>query len=168
ASAGRALLIQINVRNRKRKRAEDAANTIARIVQRTTTSRYVRQAIAIYGVRIQNFNVRLQTLRERIAVVEQALKEHGLTLNERLLLTIQLDQAQATQGQTIDSLTTAQTQRILAQDVSQTKIIQEAIAAKLATRSARPSIVFGAVIGFIVGVLAAIVVHFRWPRTQAA
>jgi len=167
-SAGRAVLIDISAQNAKARKAEEAADTVARIVQRTTTSDYVRQAISIYGIRIKNFTTRLRTLQQRVELLDEALREPNLTLNERLLLAIQLDQAQATQGQTIDSLTTAQQQQILAQDVSQTQIIQEAKAAKLKARSRRTSVVFGAAIGFIVGLVAAIVVHYRWPRTQVA
>jgi hypothetical protein len=135
ASAGHAVLVDITVQLAKKKRAEDAANAVARIVQRTTTSDYVRQSLSIYGTKIKSFNTRLRTLQRRIDVLDRALRQPGLALNESLLLAIQLDQAQATQGQTIDSLATAQQQQILAQDVEQTQIIQEAKAEKSTARS---------------------------------
>src|SRR4029078_9935689 len=47
-SAGRAVLIDISAQNAKARKAEEAADTVARIVQRTTTSDYVRQAIPIH------------------------------------------------------------------------------------------------------------------------
>ena len=167
-SAARALLIEIKVRLAKKKRAEDAANAIAEIVRRTTTSRYVRQSLAIYSTRIANFKSRLDTLQRRIDVLDKALRQPGLSLNESLLLAIQLDQAQATQGQTIDSMTTAQQQLILAQDVERTQIIQEARASKTTARSRRTSIIVGAVIGLIAGLLAAIVVDRRANRPRTA
>ena len=159
-----AVLIDINVRQRKKKNAEDAANTIAAIVRRTTTSRYVRLSLSLYDTRIKNYNSRLKTLGQRIDYLDNALKQPGLSLNERLLLAIQLDQAQATQGQTIDSMTTAQQQRILAEDVQLTQIIQEAKATKTSARSRRTSILVGAVIGLIGGMAAAVIVDRRANR----
>jgi capsular polysaccharide biosynthesis protein len=163
-----AVLVDITVQLDKKKKAEDAANAIAEVVQRTTTSRYVRQSISIYGTRIDNYTTRLKTLQQRIALLDGALKEPGLTLDQRLLLAIQLDQAQATQGQTIDSLANAQQQQILAQDVQRTQIIQEARGAATSARSHRNSILVGGLIGLIVGVIGAILVDRRSGRSAAA
>jgi len=163
-----AVLVQITVTQNKKKKAEDAANAIAKVVRDTTTNRYVRQSISIYSTRIANFNERLQSLQKRIATLNEQLARPGLSLTEKLLLTIQLDQAQATQGQTIDSLTTAQQQRILAEDVSRTQIVQEARASKTSARSRRTSMLVGAVIGLIVGLFAATLVDRRARRARPA
>jgi len=168
ASAGHAVLIDITATLAKKKQAEDAANAVARIVQRETTSSYVKEALKFYGKRIDSFNQRLTTLERRIAVLDQTLKEGGLTLNERLLLTIQLDQAQATQGQTIDSLSTAQQQQLLAQTVEQTQIIQDARGKRTQARSRQTSVFVGAIIGFVVGLFAAMIVYYRSERALAA
>jgi uncharacterized protein involved in exopolysaccharide biosynthesis len=160
-----AVLAEITVRLNKKKRTEDAANAIAEVVKRTTTSRYVRKSLSIYSSRIANYNARLKTLQRRIDLLERALARPGLSLDQSLLLAIQLDQAQATQGQTIDSLTTAQQQQILAEDVQQTQIIQEARAAKTTARSRRTSILVGALIGLIGGTIAAIIVDWRAHRS---
>jgi capsular polysaccharide biosynthesis protein len=161
-------LVDITVQLNKKKKAEDAANAIAEIVKETTTSRYVKQSISIYSKRIDNYNARLETLRRRIEFLDEALKQPGLSLDEQLLLAIQLDQAQGTQGQTIDSLTNAEQQQILAQDVQQTQIIQEATAAKTSARSSRSAILVGGVIGLIAGVIAAIILDRRAARSRAA
>jgi capsular polysaccharide biosynthesis protein len=163
-----AVLVLVTVRQNKKKKAEDAANAVARVVAETTTNRYVRQTIQIYKTRIRNFNQRLTTIKERIDAINEALAQPGLSLDERLLLTIQLDQAQATQGQTIDSLTTAQQQMILAQDVSQTTIVQDARATRTSARSRRTSILVGALIGLIGGLIAAIVVDRRAQKPSPA
>jgi hypothetical protein len=167
-SAARALLVDITVRLKKRAAAEAAADEIARIVQRDTTSPYVRQSLGIYARRIASFNVRLKTLQQRIDILSKALKQPGLTLNERLLLAIQLDQSQATQGETIDTLSTTQQQQILSQDVERTQIIQQAKGKLTAARSRQTSIVVGAVIGFLIGVGAAIFVYYRQRRPREA
>jgi uncharacterized protein involved in exopolysaccharide biosynthesis len=159
-----AVLVQITVHHNKKKKAEDAANAIAEVVRRTTTSRYVRQSLAIYNTRINNYNARLKTLQQRIDVLTEALAQPGLTLNESLLLAIQLDQAQGIQGQTIDSLTQTQQQQILAEDVQRTQIIQDARAVKTSARSRRTSILIGALIGLIGGLVAALVVDRRAGR----
>jgi hypothetical protein len=166
AATRNAVLVDITVQLPKKKRAEDAANAIARIVQRTTTSRYVRQSIRIYDSRIDSFNKRMKTLQQRIEYLNDALREPERTLVERMLLSIQLDQAQATQGQTIDSLATAEQQLILAQDVQQTQLIQEATGEKTTARSRRTSILVGALLGLILGAIVAIVADSRLRRLQ--
>jgi capsular polysaccharide biosynthesis protein len=162
------VLVEITVRQPKKKRAEDAADTIANIVKRTTTSRYVRKSLSIYQSRIDNFYERLKTLQQRIDFLDKALAQPGLTLDQKLLLAIQLDQAQATQGQTTDSLTNAQQQQILAQDVQQTQIIQRARGSKSTARSRRTSVIVGALLGLIVGVIAALVVDRRAQAARTA
>ena len=162
------VLIEITVRQNKKKRAEDAADTIAEIVRETTTSRYVRESLSSYATRIQNYKTRITSLRQRIAALDAGLGQPGLSLNDKLLLAIQLDQAQATLGQTIDTLTTAQQQQILAEDVMRTQIIQEAKAKRTTARSRRTSIIVGAVIGLIGGLIAAIIVDRRANRARPA
>jgi uncharacterized protein involved in exopolysaccharide biosynthesis len=168
AATRNAVLVDITVQLPKKKRAEDAANAIAGIVQRTTTSRYVRQSIGIYGSRIRSFDERLKTLQERIELLTAALREPDRTLVERMLLSIQLDQAQATQGQTIDSRANAVQQLILAQDVQRTQLIQQATGEKTTARSRRTSIIVGGLIGLIGGAIAAIIVDSRVRRAQPA
>src|SRR6478735_2654254 len=58
------VLIEITVRQNKKKRAEDAANTIAEIVRETTTSRYVRESLKSYAVRIKNYQTRIASLQQ--------------------------------------------------------------------------------------------------------
>jgi uncharacterized protein involved in exopolysaccharide biosynthesis len=163
-----AVLVEITVHHARRVRAEAAANAIADVVRRATTSRYVRQSLAIYDRRIANYNARLQTLQKRIEFLNRALVAPGLTLNESLLLAIQLDQAQGIQGQTIDSLTQTQQQKILAEDVQRTQIVQEARAVKTSARSRRTSILVGAVLGLIGGLVAALVVDRRASGARPA
>jgi uncharacterized protein involved in exopolysaccharide biosynthesis len=162
------VLIEITARANKRKRAEDAANAVATIVKNRTTSRYVRQSLSAYDVRINNYNARLKTLQDKITSLTEALKQPGLSLNEQLLLNLQLDNAQATMGQTTDSLTTAQQQRILAEDVQLTKVIQKATASKSTARSRRTAVLVGALLGLIVGIVVAIVVDWRAHRPRTA
>src|SRR5689334_18849741 len=54
------VLIQITVALNRPKRAEDAANGLAQLIKRQTTSGYVRQSIGIYQVRLKNYAQRLK------------------------------------------------------------------------------------------------------------
>ena len=135
------VLVEITVRQNKKLRAQDAANASPR-------SSRTRRRRATSGESLKSYDdadQQLQRADEDAPAADRrrstdALKQPGLSLNEQLLLAIQLDQAQATMGQTIDSLTTAQQQRILAEDVQQTQIIQEAKARITTARSRRTSI----------------------------
>ena len=160
------VLVEISARMNKKLRAQDAANAVAEIVRETTTTRYIRASLKSYATRIKNFNARMGTLQDRITHLDAALKQPGLSLDEKLLLAIQLDQSQATLGQTTDSLSTAQLQQILAQDVMLTQIVQQARASKTTARNRRSSIIVGAVIGLIGGLIAAIVVDRRAARVS--
>jgi len=162
------VLVEITARMNKKRRAQDAANAVAETVRQTTTTRYIRASLRSYATRIKSFNARLATLQERITNLDAALKQPGLSLDEKLLLAIQLDQSQATLGQTTDSLSTAQLQQILGQDVMLTQIVQEARASKTTARDRRSSIIVGAVIGLIAGIIAAIIVDWRASRARPA
>ena len=167
ATTGRAVLIEIDVQLSKPKAAEDAANEIAVIVQRTTTSPYVRQSIEIIANRLAGYAARLVTLKQRIDLLTKTLAEPGLSLDAKLLLAIQVDQAEATSNQTQDAQLTAQQQQILSQQIEQTQILQKATAEKTVARSRRNAVLVAALIGLIVGVIVATLVGLRRPRAAA-
>jgi uncharacterized protein involved in exopolysaccharide biosynthesis len=163
-----AVLVAIQVQLDKKVKAERAAQAIAKYVQNETTSGYVKHSIQIYDTLIKNLTQRQVTSQARVNALTQAAKQPGLSLDQQLLLTIQLDQAQATLGQTINSLETTRQQQLLAQQVEQTQIIQNAKAEKTTARSRRNSVVVGAVIGLLIGAIAAIVVGLRARRAVIA
>jgi uncharacterized protein involved in exopolysaccharide biosynthesis len=163
------ILVQITVSSARPKKAEDAANALAAIVKRQTTSKYVTQSIQIYQTRLRNFGVRLKTLQVRINALNATLqKEKNLSPLDQLVVASELDSAEAAYGQTLDSQTTNQQLLTLAQQVEQTQIVQPAIAKKSVGRSRRNSVIVGAVIGLIIGVLVALVVGLRSDRTAPA
>jgi uncharacterized protein involved in exopolysaccharide biosynthesis len=163
-----AVLIAITVDQNTGRKAEDAANAIARIVQQHTTSPYVLQSIAINTARLAGYQARLNTLKLKINALTKALREPGLTLNEALLLTIQLDEAQGAYDQTQNAQLTTQQSQSLSEQVEKTQIIELAKAQKSTARSRRNSVLFGALIGLIVGAIVAIVVGLRAARSTRA
>ena len=162
------VLIQIAVALNRPKRAEDAANALAQLIKRQTTSGYVRQSIGIYQVRLKNYAQRLKTLQTRINALNATLAKSGnLSALDQLVIASQLDSAEAAYGQTLDSQTTNEQLLTLAQQVEQTQIIQPARAERSTARSRRNSVVVGAVIGLLIGLIVALVVGLRARRAPA-
>jgi uncharacterized protein involved in exopolysaccharide biosynthesis len=164
------ILVAITVTLAKPKKAEDAANELARIVAKATTSTYVEQSIKLYQVRLKNYATRLKSLAARIQSLNDALANtSSLQLTDRLLLLTQLDQAEATQGQTLDSQTTVQQQLTLAEDVEKTQIVQNAEVEKVPPgRSRRNAVLVGGLIGLILGAVAATVYGQLRRRARTA
>jgi uncharacterized protein involved in exopolysaccharide biosynthesis len=161
--------IQVSVALNKPKRAEDAANALAQLIKRFTTSGYVRQSIGIYKVRLSNFAARLKTLQGRIQGDEVALKKSsGLAPLDKLVVVTDLDAAEAAYGQTLDSQTTTQQLLTLAQEVEQTQILQLAQAQKSPGKSHRDAVLVGAVIGLLIGAVLALILGLRATRGQTA
>jgi uncharacterized protein involved in exopolysaccharide biosynthesis len=164
----KAVLIEIVVELSKKKKAEDAANAIAEIVRRTTITPYIKQSIAIIASRLAGFTQRLVTLKDRIDALDKALAQPGLSLDAKLLLTIQVDQAEATYNETQDAQLTTQQEQFLSVQVEQTQIIQPATAKKTTARSLRKDVIVAALIGLILGAIVATFVGIRRPRPAAA
>jgi uncharacterized protein involved in exopolysaccharide biosynthesis len=163
------ILIQITVTLNKAKKAEDAANAFADVVTQLTTSDYVRSSLAIYEQRDASFKSRITALKQQIASLQEVLKGSTLTPLNKLVLVSELEQAQASLGQTLDSQTTNEQDLILARDVEQTKVIQKATRAqKSVARSRRNSVLFGGLIGLLIGVAAALVYGLRARRPSPA
>jgi len=87
---------------------------------------------------------------------------------DRLVLVSELDQAEAALGSTLDSQTTTEQEQTLAQSVEQTQIISLAKSEKSTARSPRNSVLVGALIGLLLGAIAAIVVESRVSRRRTA
>jgi uncharacterized protein involved in exopolysaccharide biosynthesis len=157
------VLVLITVTLNRPRKAEDAANALAALIKAQTTTRYVEQSIKAYQTKIDNYGARIVALRRQIDSLNKVLaKPGGLSPLDQLVLSTQLQGAQAALGQTLDSQTTAQQELILQQDVSTTQIIPPpARAQKTVARSRRNSVVFGALIGLIVGAIVAMVVGLR-------
>jgi uncharacterized protein involved in exopolysaccharide biosynthesis len=163
------ILILVTVTLNKPKKAEDAANALAKLITQETTTRYVVQSIKGYKTRLANYDVRLKTLRPKIEALNQELTtDKTLSLSDRLVILSELDSAQATLNTTLDSQTTVQQELILAEDVETTQIIPPAAkAVKTVARSRRNSVVFGALIGLLIGGIVALILGLRAKRAPA-
>jgi uncharacterized protein involved in exopolysaccharide biosynthesis len=165
-----AVLVEITVNAAKGKHAEDAANALAAIIKARTPI-YVKKSIASYQDLIANFTKRETTLNAKIAALNAVLNgPTAKTLDplDKLVLQSDLDTAEATLGATINSITSTNQQLTLAQSVETTQIIQPAKASKSTARSRRNSVLFGGLIGLIIGAIVAIAVGLRARRVAVA
>jgi len=163
------ILMQVIVTLNRPKKAEDAANALAEIVKRETTSAYVRQSIQIYKTRLANYALRLKTLQTRINALNNTLsKSSNLSALDQLVIASQLDSAEAAYGQTLDSQTTNQQLLTLAQQVEQTQIVQLGVAEKAPEQSRRNVVVVAGLIGLLIGAIVALVLGLRANRQAAA
>jgi uncharacterized protein involved in exopolysaccharide biosynthesis len=170
-SSRNAVLVELTVRNNKAKHAEDGANALAQVIKEKTTSRYVQQSVNAYQTLLSNFKKRQTTLTQKIAVLNGILNSSAgksLAPLDQLVLAQELDTAEGTLGATINSITSTQQQLTLAQQIETTQIIQEAKAVKTTARSRRNSVLFGGLIGLLIGAVVAIVVGLRAARQPAA
>ena len=97
-------------------------------------------------------------------MLNEELAKSGLSDIEKLIVAGQADNAQTRFGTISDNLSLAQQQQTLAQSVELAQVIEPAAAVKTTARSRRNSILVGALIGLIVGAIAAVVVDARFRR----
>ena len=167
ARAG-APLVTITVQLHDAHRAELAANELARIVKARTTQKYVGTKIATFETQLESIDVQLQSIAQRISVFNAEINKAGLTGFEKLVLVSQIDNAEQRRGQLLQQQLQAQQQLALARNVESAQIVQQAAAVKSTARSRRNSILVGALIGLILGAIAAIVADSRAPRARTS
>jgi uncharacterized protein involved in exopolysaccharide biosynthesis len=167
ASRG-SLLVRVTVSGQKPKRVEDAANALGLIVQRDTTDRFVQAKIAALEANLESINQRLTSVQALIDSYTAALENENLAPLDKLVLVNQLDAAISRQGNLNDRSFAAEQALALSRTVERAQIITAAVAEKTTARSRRNSILVGALIGLVVGVIAALVVDWRASRAQPA
>jgi hypothetical protein len=157
-------LITVTVQGPKPKKVECEANELAVIVKARTTAPYVGTKIRTFKRSLGSYQGQLDALAPRITLLTQATKNRSIPFFDRLDLATQLDNAEQRRGQLLDLQTTTQQQLALAENVESAKIIQQAASVKSTARSRRNSILVGALIGLILGAIAAIVADSRGVR----
>src|SRR5215212_4274870 len=145
-------LITVTVQGPQARKVACAANDLARVVVRQTTGPYVGTKITTFQKSLQSYQDQLDSLVPLVRPLD------------RLVIATQLDNAQTRRGQLLGLQTAAQQQLALAQNVESAKVIRPAVAVKSTARSRRNSILVGALIGLILGSIAAIVADARGAR----
>jgi capsular polysaccharide biosynthesis protein len=157
-------LIKLTVRLHRPKRAEDAANALGQVVIDDTTSNYVQSSIRTYQSKTASYTRQLASLSRVIDQYNKTLSTVKLDPLDRLILVNQVDNALLRQGNLNDKIAATQQQLTLAQNVEIAQTVSSAAAVKTTARSRRNSVLVGALIGLVAGVIVAIVADARARR----
>jgi hypothetical protein len=167
-AARTAPLIALTVTGKNGKKIAAAANALAKVVVERTTAPYVGTKIATYKSVLATTKKQLASLNLRLAALQTALAKSHLDPLNQLLLVSQVDNAEQRQGNLLDQEATTNQQLAFARFVESAKIVTDAAPVKASAHSRRTSLVVGALIGLILGGIAAIAAYGRLGRRSAA
>ena len=162
-------LVTITVIAGQPAKAEDAADALAKEVIARTSAQYVDTKIKAFHEQLVSIQDQLDTLVPRIAQLEQAVNEKGLSALDKLVLVSSLDNSQARRGQLLGRHSDVLQQLALAENVEKAQVVEPAAAAKTTARSGRNSALVGGLIGLLLGCAAALLADpFLARRANAA
>lgn len=141
AKNGQTPLVSITVQARKRRKAACAANELARIV--------VEKTSAFANQKIANFQGQITLDEQQINAINQALAGSALSATDKLVLQLRLGTLQQ------DRLSTSQL-LLQAKQIEKPSVVTSASAQKVTARSRRNTVVVSALIGLILGAIAAL------------
>lgn len=151
-------LVAITVTGHARRPVQRAANDLARAV-------VFSDALAGYSkTKIENLQLQVDTEKTTLDALNKSIKDQqralsnasGLSTTDRLILGNQLNSLQQQLLTTTDLLTTNQQQLALAKDVEAPQITTLAAATKTTARSRRNTVIVAALIGLLLGIIAAL------------
>ena len=159
-------LVAITVTGHARRPVARAANDLARaVVFSDALAGYSKTKIENLQLQVDTEKAALAALNKNIKAQQEALSNaSGLSTTDRLILGNQLSSLQQQLLTTTDLLTTNQQQLALAKDVEAPQITTLAAATKTTARSRRNTVVVAALIGLLLGIVAALVYE---PATRA-
>jgi len=160
-------LVTIKVVAAQPLKAEKAADTLAREVIELTSAKYVDTKIQAFDDQLDSIQDQLNTLVPRIAQLEQAVEEPGLSALDKLVLVSSLDNAQTRRGQLLDLQSDVRQQLALATNVEKAQVIEPAAAVKTTARSGRNGALVGGLIGLLLGCAAALLADPYLTRRAA-
>lgn len=169
AGAARATpLISLTVQGAAPKKTEIAANALADRVVALTTAPYVGTKITTYTEVLKTTNKQLTSIDLRLAQLNNVLRVSHLQPLDELVLVSQIDNAEQRQGNLFDQKATTLQQLAFAKNVESAEVITKAKSVASSARSRNSSLLIGALIGLILGGIAAIVADGRTRRPAAA
>lgn len=146
-----------------------AANALADIVVQQTTAAYVGIKIRTFEFTLAHVNKQIASVNNRLAVITAAEKAASkLDPLQQLVVVSQEDNAETRLGNLIGQQETLQQQLAFAQEVESAKVVEPARALKASAHSRNSSLAVGALIGLILGAIAAIVADARGLRPAQA
>jgi hypothetical protein len=170
AGAARATpLIALTVTGSHRVTTAAAANALAKIVVGQTTASYVGVKIRTFQSTLDNVTRQIGSINNRLAIItlsEKAAK--NLDPFQQLVIVSQEDNAETRLGNLIAQQETLQQQLAFAKEVESAKVVVPARSVQASAHSRNTSLLVGALIGLILGTVAAIVGEGRFARGTAA
>lgn len=158
-------LMEIAVKGNGKRKVELAADALAdRVTERVSV--YVSEKVALLDEQVEKSELQLEEVNERIRVAQEQqtaiIADQSISLEQRLLVTANLNSvittADARRAALQDDLSESQQLLNLAENVESSRVVEPAAASKTTARSSRSSLLVGALIGLILGALAALVV----------
>jgi uncharacterized membrane-anchored protein YhcB (DUF1043 family) len=149
-------LVNIVVTGKRPARVARAADALAKIVVNQVSGRYVDTKIKNLQTNIAADKAELDNINERLATLQQQVRAGGLSTTDRLILGNLIGLAVQEQRQVIADQTQNQSLLALAQNVERSQVISPARPSKTTARSRRNSVLVGALIGLVLGILAAV------------
>ena len=151
-------LVAITVTGHARRPVARAANDLARaVVFSNALAGYSKTKIQNLQLQVNQEQAAVSTLNRNLKAQQAALgNASGLSTSERLIALGQINGLQQQLLTTTDLLTTNQQQLALAKDVEAPQITTLAAATKTTARSRRNTVIVGALIGLLLGIVAAL------------
>ncbi|HVV58104.1 MAG TPA: Wzz/FepE/Etk N-terminal domain-containing protein [Gaiellaceae bacterium] len=150
-------LISLSVQNPNKDKAAAAANALANLVVTKTTAPYVSKKIDTYTSELGTVDKQLRSISLRVAQLNQVVNTQKLDPFNKLVLVSQLDNAVQRQGNLYNQQATLDQQLAFSKEVESAKVITTAKGVKSTARTTSTSLIVGAVVGLILGAIAAIV-----------
>ena len=168
-------LVEISVKGSAPRKTEVAANALAQHVI-DQVSPYVAKKAAVLKIQIASDQRELEEINSRLALAQKQLTDiladKQTALTERLLVSINLNSTigftEQRRGTVQSDLLAAQQLLSLAQIVEQSRILEPAVAVKTTARSGRNAALVGALIGLLLGSIAALAADPFLARRAAA
>jgi capsular polysaccharide biosynthesis protein len=141
AKNGQTPLVTVSVQAKKRRVASCAANALSRIV--------ITKASAFANQKIANFSAQVTNLERKIAAANGALRNGSLSATDKLVLQIQLASWEDAKLSTSQLL-------LQAKQVEKPSVLTGAASQRITARSRRNTTVVAALIGAVLGAIAAL------------
>jgi len=155
-------LIALTVNGTRPTATEKAVNALARLVVQRTTAAYVGVKIRTYQETLNHVTDQIASVNKRLSVVTRAERSaKNLPPLQQLVVVGQEDNAETRLGNLIAQQNTLQQQLAFAKEVESAKIVTPGSAFKASAHSRNASLIVGAVIGLILGAIAALIVYGR-------
>ena len=168
-------LMEITVKGSGKRKVELAANALAeRVTERV--SLYVTQKVELLESQVAVSESQLAAIEERIEAAQRQqdalITDTSIPLDQRLLLSANLNSvittADARRTSLQDDLFESRQLLNLAESVESSRVVEPAAASKTTARSSRSSLLVGALIGLLLGAIAALVVDPIAARRRGA